>query len=169
MNCLEPTPEGLSELEESAWFRDQAIHYLLDHPAEIPRLMLAKFITLWSPELLPRTVPPDANLDDQSVLQYEQPLFQAARIVHLLYFTPLLVLSLFGIWRAFRERQLTGVYAPLLIVIIGITVAYLIYHPSTRYRSPADPFVFVLAATAVNYLWVKWREQAITPDQETKQ
>ncbi|KXK23890.1 MAG: glycosyl transferase family protein [Chloroflexi bacterium OLB15] len=160
VNCLEPTPEGLSEIAEANWFRDQAIRYLLDHPADIPRLMLAKFITLWSPELLPRTVPPDAALDDPAVLQYEQPLFQAARVVHLLYFTPLLILSLVGLWRGFRTHQLTGMYAPLLIVITGITVAYLIYHPSTRYRSPADPFVFVLSAVAVDYWWMKLRNPA---------
>ncbi len=159
VTCLEPTPQGLSEIAESDWFRDQAIAYLLNNPGDIPRLMLSKFITLWSPELLPRTVPPNANLDNSAVLQYEEPLFQSARIVHLLYFTPLLILSILGIWRAAKTRQLTGVYGPPLIIMIGITAAYLIYHPSTRYRSPADPFVFIFAAAAVDYLWLKYRSR----------
>ncbi len=153
VDCLNPLPPGLSETEQSAWFRDQAFAYWRDHPADLPRLFAVKFVTLWSPELLPRSVPPDANLDNASVLQYEQPLFQAARVLHLIYFTPLLILGLIGIGRAAYLRQLTGAYAPLLIVLVGITVAYLIYHPSTRYRSPADPFLFVFSAAAVAWLW----------------
>ena len=43
--------------------------------------------------------------------------------------------------------------APLLAVIAAITIAYLIFHPSTRYRAPADPFVFILAAYALASVW----------------
>src|SRR6185369_9259033 len=139
--------------QTSAWYRNQALDYLRGHVSDWPRLFGVKFITLWSPELLPRSVPPDANLSDDAVLQYEQPLFQAARVIHLLYFTPLLILGLVGLWRAGCDRQLTGKYAPLIIVLLGITIAYLIYHPSTRYRSPADPFLFVLSASALVWLW----------------
>jgi 4-amino-4-deoxy-L-arabinose transferase-like glycosyltransferase len=158
VQCLEPIPDGLSETEGSTWYRDQALAYLRNNPGDIPRLLVAKLYNLWSPELLPRTVPPSANLDDNAVLQYEQPLFQLARLAHLIYFAPLLVLALVGIGQAFRARTLTGLTAPLLMVLITITVAYLVYHPSTRYRSPADPFVFVLAATAVQGL-VKGRKR----------
>jgi hypothetical protein len=153
VNCLTPMPPGLSEIEESAWFRQQAFTYLRENLAELPRLFAVKFITLWSPELLPRSVPPDANLDDIAVLQYEQPLFQAARLVHVVYFSVLLVLGVIGLWRAARAGQLSGKYAPLLIVLVGITAAYLIYHPSTRYRSPADPFLFIFSASALLWLW----------------
>ncbi len=157
VNCLAPTPPGLSETETAAWFRDQALAYLRDHPGDLPRLLWVKFVTLWSPELLPRAVPPDANLSNEAVLQYETPLFRAARAAHLIYFTPLLILGIVGIGLATYRRQLTGTYAPLLIVLIGITAAYLIYHPSTRYRSPADPFLFVLASSALVWLWDRWR------------
>src|SRR5690606_35449478 len=153
VDCLKPTPPGLSETEASAWFRDQAVAYLRENPGDVPRLLAAKFVTLRSPEILPRGIPPTANLDDDAVLQYETPLFQMARVIHLAYFTPLLLLGLVGIGIGALRRQLTGVYAPLLIVLVGITAAYLIYHPATRYRSPADPFLFVLAATALIWLW----------------
>ncbi len=158
VDCLTPTPPGMSETETAAWFRDQALAYLRDHPGDLPRLLWVKFVTLWSPELLPRAVPPNANLDNEAVLQYETPLFRAARVAHLIYFTPLLILGIVGIGLAAVQRQLTGKYAPLLIVLIAITAAYLIYHPSTRYRSPADPFLFVLAAAALVWLWDRWQE-----------
>ena len=157
VQCLEPLPAGLSETEQSTWYRNQAIAFLRDHPGDIPRLLWAKFVTLWSPELLPRTVPPSANLDDPNVLQYEQPLFRAARLAHLLYFTPLLVLALLQLGRALRSGEWRASYAPLLVVLAGITAAYLVYHPSTRYRSPADPFLFVLSATALVAAWDGWR------------
>lgn len=161
VNCLEPTPPNLSETEQSAWYRDQALTYLRTHLGDVPRLLAVKFITLWSPELLPRSVPPSADLDDQAVLQYEQPLFQAARVLHLLYFTPLLVLGFIGLLLTAREGELTGKTMPLWSVLLVITVAYLIYHPSTRYRSPADPFLFVFSAQALVALWNLRRSRAV--------
>ncbi len=163
VDCLNPTPDGLNETETSAWFRDQALVYLREHPADVPRLLLVKFVTLWSPELLPRAVPPDANLSNEAVLQYETPLFRAARVAHLIYFTPLLLLGLIGIGLAAYQRELTGKYAPILMVLVCITAAYLIYHPSTRYRSPADPFLFVLAASAVVWLCERWQARRPLP------
>ncbi len=143
VNCLPSPPEGLNELALSAWHRDQALRYIQEHLGAMPRLFAVKLWTLWSPEILPRAVPPDARLGDTAALQYEQPLFRAARIVHLLYFTPLLLLGGIGWWQAARRAARI---APILMVIAAITLAYLVFHPSTRYRAPADPFVFILAA-----------------------
>jgi 4-amino-4-deoxy-L-arabinose transferase-like glycosyltransferase len=154
VNCLPPTPPGLSELAEAAWHRDQALSYLRDHPGEWPRLFGVKFLVLWSPELMPREVPPDAYLVDDAVFQYETPAFQAARIVHVLYFTPLLILGLIGMWRTVRDKRPV---APILAVLLAITLTYVVFHPSTRYRVPADPFLFVLAAYAAHELWQSWR------------
>ncbi len=150
VNCLAPTPPGLSEVQEAAWFRDQAVSYLRNNPGEWPRLLAAKFITLWSPDVTPRALPPVAKLEDNAVLQYEQPLFKIARVIHLIYFTPLLILGIVGLWLGWRNRRPIG---PVVMVLVSITIAYLIYHPSTRYRSPADPFLFVLAAYALTELW----------------
>src|SRR5262249_53186649 len=67
VNCLAPTPSGLSETQESAWHRDQAISYLRDHVGEWPRLFGVKFLNLWSPDLMPRSVPPVAIMDNSAV------------------------------------------------------------------------------------------------------
>jgi 4-amino-4-deoxy-L-arabinose transferase-like glycosyltransferase len=158
-NCLNPTPPGLTELEEAAWFRAQAIAYLRHHVDQWPRLFAVKFLALWSPDIMPRSVPPVARLNDTAVLQYDQPLFQVARIVHIFYFAPLLVLGLIGLWRAWRDRRLIG---PIVMVLAAITVAYVVYHPSTRYRSPADPFLFILSGYAGLWLW-EMRKRALRP------
>lgn len=150
VNCLAPQPDGLSEVEADRWHRTQAIDYLSDHPGAWPHLFFTKFWVLWSPAIMPYDLPPDARLDDEAVLQYNTTAFEVARVVHVLTFGPLLALGLAGWILAARARLPIG---PLLAVMVAVTVAYLVFHPSTRYRAPADPFLFVLSAYAVVRLW----------------
>ncbi len=149
VNCLKPIPAGLSETEADHWSREQAIDYLRDNPGQWPRLLWIKLRVLWSPAIMPYDVPPDAVMQDDAVLQFNTTAFQVARVVHVLYFGPLLLLGAAGLVLGWRARREIG---PLVAVLSAITVAYLIFHPSTRYRAPADPFVFVLAAISLTRL-----------------
>ena len=149
VNCLKPVPAGLSETEADRWSREQALHYLRDNPDQWPRLLWIKLRVLWSPAIMPYDLPPDAVMQDDAVLQFTTRAFQLARVVHVLYFGPLLLLGAAGLILGWRARLEIG---PLVAVLGAITVAYLIFHPSTRYRAPADPFVFVLAAISVTRL-----------------
>ncbi len=160
VNCLEPAPAGLSEVEADRWHRRQAIAYLRDNPAAWPRLFWTKLWVLWSPAIMPHDLPPDPYLVDDAVFRYHTPAFDAARVVHLLYFTPLLALGAAGLVLAWRDGREIG---PLLAVIAAITLAYLIFHPSTRYRAPADPFVFILAAYALIRFWVRHSSPSRSP------
>ncbi len=146
VNCIELAPPELSETEADRWHRQQALTYLREHSGEWPRLFWTKLWVLWSPVIMPYDLPPDPYLVDDAVLQFHTPAFEAARVIHALYFTPLLVLGIAGLILGWRDRR---EIAPLVAVFAAITVAYLIFHPSTRYRSPADPFVFVLASYAL--------------------
>ncbi len=150
VNCLGKPPVGLSETAADRWHREQAITYLRDHPGDWPRLFWTKFRVLWSPAIMPYDLPPDPYLIDDAVLQYNSTAFQVARVVHVLYFGPLLLLGIIGLGLAWRDHL---EIAPLVAVMIAITIAYLIFHPSTRYRAPADPFVFVLSAVTMTRLW----------------
>lgn len=159
VNCIERAPAGLSETEAERWHRQQALTYLREHPDAWPRLFWTKFWVLWSPVIMPYDLPPDPYLVDDAVLQFESTAFQVARVIHALYFTPLLILGMVGLILGWRERR---EIAPLLAVFVAITITYLIFHPSTRYRSPADPFLFILAAYSVARLrarrWTLLRE-----------
>ena len=162
VNCLAPTPPGLSEVEADRWHRQQALDYLRENPGEWPRLLWTKLRVLWSPAIMPYDLPPDPYLVDDAVFQFHTPTFEAARIVHLLTFTPLLALGAGGLALAWRDGLEIG---PLLAVIAAITLAYLVFHPSTRYRAPADPFVFIFAAYALAQVWAtqiapRWRHLA---------
>ncbi len=155
--CMGAPPPTLSETEADRWHRQAALDYLRSHPEDWPRLFGVKFWVLWSPAIMPYALPPDPYLIDDAVLQfYESRSFQLARVVHLAYFTPLLGLGLVG-WALAARRKLE--IAPLVAVFVAITFTYLVFHPSTRYRAPADPFVFVLAAYALVRGWARWQRR----------
>ena len=154
-DCMGAPPPTLGETETDRWHRQAALDYLRAHPQEWPRLFAVKFWVLWSPAIMPHSLPPDPYLIDDAVLQfYESRSFQLARVVHLLYFTPLLLLGGMG-WVLAARRKLE--IAPLVAVFAAVTLTYVLFHPSTRYRAPADPFVFVLAAYALVRIWSGWR------------
>ncbi|MBN1564874.1 MAG: glycosyltransferase family 39 protein [Anaerolineae bacterium] len=169
VNCLAIVPDDLSEPAADRWHREQAIDYLRENPGAWPRLFWTKFWVLWSPAIMPYDLPPDPYLIDDAVLQYNSTAFQAARVIHILYFGPLLLLGILGLTLAWRDKLKIG---PLVAVIVAITITYMLFHPSTRYRSPADPFVFVLAGYAVTRAWAwivprlpekyRWGAQATT-------
>lgn len=152
VNCIQKPPANLNEVEADRWHRQQAITYLREHPGAWPHLFWTKFWVLWSPAIMPYALPPDPYLVDDAVLQFNSRSFQAARVVHVLYFGPLLLLGIVGLVLGWRDKRPVG---PLVAVLVAITLAYLVFHPSTRYRSPADPFVFILSAYAVTRLWEK--------------
>jgi 4-amino-4-deoxy-L-arabinose transferase-like glycosyltransferase len=152
VRCIALAPPELSETGADRWHREQALAYLREHPGEWPRLFWTKLWVLWSPAIMPYDLPPDPYLVDDAVLQFHTPAFEAARVLHALYFTPLLILGFAGLILGWRDRL---EIAPLVAVLVAITVAYLIFHPSTRYRSPADPFLFILAAYSVTRLWTR--------------
>lgn len=156
---FEGMPDGLNEVEEAAWHRDQALTWLRENPEQWPRHFGQKFVTLWNPQITPYQVPPleatsDAAFVDDAVYLYQTPAFQLARTVHVIYFAPLLVLGVIGLALALRDR---APVTPLVAVLLSITVAYLIFHPSTRYRMPADPVVFLFSAYAVDSAVRRWR------------
>ncbi len=166
VDCYPPMPVGLGELEQSRWHREQAIRWLLENPGQWPRHFGQKFLTLWNPQITPFSVPPPEFVDetgafvDDAVMIYETPSFQAARTVHFATYTPLLILGLVGWALAAHHHQGIG---PLLAVLVAITLAYLIFHPSTRYRMPADPFLFLLSGYAAAWVLERLRHGAVAP------
>lgn len=153
VDCLDTPPSGLDEAALDEWHRTQALDYLRANPDDWPRLFGTKLAVLWSPAIMPYDVPPDVTLASDTVLQYHSTAFEIARVVHVIVFTPLLILGVIGLGLAWRDRRPVG---PLVAVFAVVTLTYLAFHPSTRYRAPADPFVFVLAAYAV-VRWVSGR------------
>jgi len=170
------SPESLEASDPRSAEADEerfrlALDYLRQHPEDIPELMWFKFITQWSIDVAPRFNPTDSAgplvtvpgraeayqvpqlAPTDPITRYSTPLFdRIGRSVHRLYWGGMLLLAIAGsvlVWRAWREVSL------IWFVLLAMTVAYVVFHPATRYRAPGDPFVFLLAAYAI--AWVARR------------
>ncbi len=147
-----------------------ALDWLRENPAIIPELIWVKFLTHWSIDIFPSlnptegadpsaitsgdaaiTAAPDGGVtitglpQGDPVAEYSGGAFALGRVIHRYYVGVLLLFALIGVVvtaRQWREISL------LWIVQISMTLAYVIFHPSTRYRVPTDPLLFVLSAAA---------------------
>jgi 4-amino-4-deoxy-L-arabinose transferase-like glycosyltransferase len=162
-----------AERDPDNWFHNNqllqqaGIDYLRTYPERIPELLWVKFLVHWSIDIAPRKNPlpgqafgldeagellvfdnASSNLQDiETIATYSDSLFdQVGRAVHRLYFGGLLLLAIGGLsltWRQWRKVSL------LWFLQISMTLMYLLFHPSTRYRVPSDPLLFAFSAYTV--------------------
>ena len=152
------------------------LQFWRENPDRLLDLFWTKFLVHWSIDIAPRLNPTEGELprvdyhgnviaetDGEGELAlgglppgdpvgaYSDPLFdQIGRVVHRYYFGALFVLALAGV---VLTRQHWRDVALLWFVQISMTVVYMIFHPSTRYRVPSDPLLFVFSAYALIALW----------------
>ncbi|MFN8527456.1 MAG: glycosyltransferase family 39 protein [Anaerolineae bacterium] len=154
-----------------------AIDWLRANPGTIPELLWVKFLTHWSIDVFPSqnptsgqdpnatisgdaavTIAPPAQGDQQvditglpqgdPVTEYAGGAFALGRVIHRLYFGALLLLALIGVLVTRKQWRSVSL---LWLVQISMTIAYVIFHSSTRYRVPTDPLLFTFSAAAVVY------------------
>jgi 4-amino-4-deoxy-L-arabinose transferase-like glycosyltransferase len=164
----------------NAILTEAGLTYYRSYPERIPELLWVKFLVHWSVEITPRLNPQDgqsfaldaagnllvvdnpdaAKQDIETLSQYSGGLFdRVARPLHIVYFGGLFVLALGGMllsWRAWRDVSL------IWFLQFSMTVMYMLFHPSTRYRSPTDPLLFAFAAYALFWLIERWRKRTRT-------
>ena len=167
---------------ENRYHRNNALmdagwRYLRENPQRIPELLLVKFQVYWNARVTPLN-----NLRQGERLRLENgeaillvdegsqtgvtatnaayqtnSLFNViGRGVHILYFGGLWLLAIVGAWLCRREWRMVSL---LVFVQLSQTAMYLIFHPSTRYRSPTDPLLFVFSAYALVWGAAWWRER----------
>jgi hypothetical protein len=166
-----PSAEGVTDpYTRNAVLLQAGLAWLREQPEKIPELLWVKFLVHWSIDIAPHNNPlpgqrflvgadgalqviADPNIakqDIETIALYSGGLFdQIGRPVHILYFGGLLLLAIVGMalsWRQWREVAL------LWFVQISMTLVYLLFHPSTRYRVPTDPLLFAFAAYTI--VWV---------------
>jgi hypothetical protein len=163
-----------------------AFRFLRDNPDKIPELLWVKFLVHWSIDIAPRLNPVEGELPrldyhgnvipetdaegnltlgelppGDPVAAYSTPLFdQIGRTIHRFYWGGLFLLGLAGIGlslRRWREASL------LWFIQISMTMVYVIFHPSTRYRAPTDPFLFLFSAYTLVWAWGWYRERRLQP------
>lgn len=170
------SPEGDRERTELAW------QFLRENPDLIPELLWVKFMTHWSIDIFPRKNPTEGErprldyegdaleaTDEQGDLQlgglpegdpvavYAEPLFdRIGRLLHRVYFGALVALALVGVVVSARQWRDVSL---LWFVQISMTVIYVVFHPSTRYRVPSDPMLFLFSACAIVWFAVWWAQR----------
>jgi 4-amino-4-deoxy-L-arabinose transferase-like glycosyltransferase len=153
------------------------LDYLRENPELIPRLLWLKFLVHWSIDISPRNNPLDgqsfaldengdllilqdsqADLQDiDTIASYEGSLYErVARPVHIIYYGSLLLLAIFGILLSLRQWREVSL---LWFLQLSMMIMYLIFHPSTRYRVPTDPLLFVFSAYSLLYLIQWWKKR----------
>ena len=132
-----------------------ALDWLRANPELLPELWWVKLVTHWSIDVTPLRNPVgDELLPDDPVNAYSTPLFdQLGRQVHRLYWGGLLLLALAGLALTRQHWRETSL---LWLVQLSMTLVYVIYHPSTRYRAPTDPLLFLFSASALLAAWRWW-------------
>jgi hypothetical protein len=161
-----------------------ALQYLRDNPGKIPELLWVKFLVYWSIDIAPRLNPVEGELPpldyegnvtpetDASgdlsleglppgdpVTAYSEPLFdQIGRTIHRYYYGVLFLLALAGIALSVRHWREVSL---LWFVQVSMTLVYVFFHPSTRYRVPTDPLLFLFSAYALVWLWERWQARSM--------
>lgn len=154
--------------------------YLRNNPDKVPELLWVKFLVHWSIEVAPRYNPRPGerlNLDENGafiiqrvdedgqlltygandpITAYATPTFDFGRIIHRYYWGGLFLLGLAGIILTLRHWRDVSL---LWFAQISMTLVYMFFHPSTRYRAPTDPLWFLFSAYAILWLWAWWQKQ----------
>lgn len=153
----------------------EGLRYLRENPDKIPELLLVKFQIYWNIQVTPlKNLREGERLrlsDDGEVLiianggsqegvtasnaAYEDnSLFNVVgRTIHILYFGGLWLLAIIGTWLSRHQWREVSM---LWFIQISQTIIYLIFHPSTRYRAPTDPLLFVFSAYVIVWLMNRW-------------
>lgn len=171
-------PSSTTDRAADALRFTRAFEYLSANPQDIPLLLWTKFLVHWDPRITPLSNPrPNERwqlagrelvivASDDSIAGvttanagYNDGLLDRfGRPLHLIYFGGLLLLALLSVpltWQRWRTVSL------LWLVQLSMTLIYVIFHPSTRYRSPSDPLLFVMSAATVVLLWTRWRQKPV--------
>ncbi len=152
------------------------LRYLRENPRRIPELLWVKFGVYWNFQVTPLINLREGErlrVTDQRVVQIindgtsqtgvtaanaayqDDSLFNViGRNLHIVYFGGLWLLAVVGAWLSRHDWRDVSL---LFFVQISQTAAYLLFHPSTRYRAPTDPLLFVFSALAVVWLVERWR------------
>ena len=151
--------------------------YLNDNPEQIPRLLWTKFLVQWSIEITPRKNPQEGEifaldehgdllivrgdgsligLNDANTAYNSGLVDTVGRPVHVIYFGTMLILAIIGIVLSIKQWRNVSI---LWFVQISMTLMYIIFHPSTRYRSPSDPLLFAFSAYALVMIVYYWQKR----------
>src|SRR2546422_5885101 len=128
----------VGELDYMAEKRHQAVNFIKTHPAWFAKATVHRISFLWTGVgILPAPYRMSALFDPDEPFS----------LMNIVIYASLTVLMLFGLRRAFRERNVEAV--PYALVLFVLPLVYYVTHPDLRFRHPIDPEAVILAVYAV--------------------
>lgn len=138
---IPPSIRHLNESQRDLAWTHLAFMEMIHHPWRIIRLAFVKIARTWSPWLHAKG--------------YANP---AINVVLTLWYVPMFILAIMGLWRYPIRTPLFGI---LLVPIVYSTCMHAVFIGSVRYRVPVMPLVVILAAIGVAQ-WAARRSAAST-------
>ena len=133
---LTDPPEPLSEPEFRSLGQELARDYIADHPASVPKAFFWNgIVRFWDLR------PPGDALDEVAF----QGRSRTVRAIGLAMYYVLLPLAALGLWRIRHRREIV---LPLLATAVVASAAFTIVS-ATRYRTPFEPVIVILACSVV--------------------
>ncbi len=172
-----PAGDAIREpFARNAFLMQTGLDWLKTHPQMLPDLLLTKFLVHWSIDIAPRLNPhpgeefaldeaghlvvqtSDKTKQDINVIAtYNSSAVETIfRPIHMLYFGGLLLLALVGMILSYRQWREVSL---LWTVQISMMLNYMAFHPSTRYRVPSDPLLFLFSAYTLVWAFTRWRQR----------
>jgi tetratricopeptide (TPR) repeat protein len=128
---------SLEPAEVSAYWRDQALNYILTNPVDWLQLMARKVRLLVSATEMPDTEAQESHAQASLVLRLLQP------VGHFGVMLPLALLGIVVTWS--DRRRLMMLYAFAAVYALSVLIFFVV----ARYRYPLVPFVLLLAAAGL--------------------
>lgn len=122
-------PAGATEVERDRVYRNAALSWVESHPLAALRLAGRKLVRTWSITI--------------HAAAYQSWFYTVIGWVSVV---PIYLLALVGVWRTWRHRSMLVL---LLLPAAYFTLIHMVFVGSVRYRLPAMPFIFILAAVGL--------------------
>ena len=124
--------DSLGEVRYMERKKQQALEWIKEHPGEFAwvtvRRMFYQWTGFWSAS---------KEFREKEPLQFP----------NVLMATSLTVLMIFGLRRAWHDRDHAAI--PYLLMIVSFPLVYYVTHPSMDYRQPIDPQIIILAVYGI--------------------
>lgn len=142
---------GFTEYEKDKYFRVNAWRFIKENPTETMENMFWKFVGFWSP-LRVR----DGHWSDSSLKKY----------LMLLYYTPLLILSLLSVIRFFVQKEYRAKKEKGLLILFMFLwmLPHLLFFSTARFRAPIDFGLYILAADLLLSYFANSKNNILTKD-----
>jgi 4-amino-4-deoxy-L-arabinose transferase-like glycosyltransferase len=146
-----PEVRGLGEAKASEYYSQEVRRFVRENPFEFVRRCVVRFFRVHERESI-GVVWNDRSLSAAGIDSRGQ---MAIKVATNLYYWPVLLLALIGIWHSVRQKRLLFLSDPLALLWLYFALVHAATVVQDRYHYPSIPAMAALAAVTITRLWPK--------------